>query len=271
MAGQQEHHPWEGVLILETLVPLCMGVIASATSLAGPPPRDPIPPTTNIYNYKFGAGDDGNPPASSPAAPKSAAHAAEGSDEMGPHDCRTLSDNVQVCEPPHKGGKARKVSPGELALEKWARMPIPAPVVRTAPPRGSDGLVGLPEWFWVTNGHSRSGRVAARGVWVEVTAHLQSTTIAPGYGRPVVRCPGPGTAYDKSRPAAAQHTNCSYTFQQSSLYEPGHAYRVRVSATWGGTWRGSDGSGGALPPLTRSTVFRLRVAEAQSLYGRGGS
>ncbi|WP_208243726.1 hypothetical protein [Actinomadura violacea] len=191
----------------------------------------------------------------------------EESDQMGPHDCRTLSNNVQVCEPAHGGGKAPKVSPAQLALTKWAQMPIPAPTVRTAPPRGSDGLVGLPEWVWVTNWHSQTGRVATRGVWVEVTARPQSMTIDPGYESPVVRCTGPGTAYDRSRPAANQHTNCSYTFSRSSLHEPGHAYRMRVSVTWGGTWRGSDGSGGALPPLTRSTVFRLRVAEAQSLYG----
>lgn len=245
-----------------------MGVIASATSLMAPPPRDPIPPTTNIHGYKFGASDDGNAPASPPADPKTGSP-DEDSGQIGPHECRTLSNDVQVCEPVQGSGQARKVSPAELALAKWARMPIPAPVVRTAPPRGSDGLVGLPEWFWVTNWHSQSGRVAARGVWVEVTARPQSMTIDPGHGRQAVRCSGPGTAYDKSRPAAAQHTNCSYTFSQSSLHEPGRAYRVRVSVTWGGTWRGSDGSGGVLPPLSRSTTFRLRVAEAQGLYGGG--
>lgn len=255
---------------MEMLVSLFAGISVSATSLMAPPPRDPIPPTTNIYGYKFGASDDGKAPASSSAEPKASSPAAESSDQLGPHDCRTLSNSVQVCEPAPRGGKTPKVSPAELALAKWARMPIPAPVVRTAPPRGSDGLVGLPEWFWVTNWHSRSERVAARGVWVEVTARPLSMAVDPGHGRPVARCSGPGTPYDKARPAAAQRTNCSYTFSRSSLHEPGRAYRVRVSVTWGGTWRGSDGSGGVLPLLSRSTTFRLRVAEAQSLYGRGG-
>lgn len=252
---------------MDTLLPMFMGVVTSATSFLAPPPRDPTPPTINSFSYKFGASDEGNAPSSSPPSdPKPGSQVSEDSDQMGPHDCRTLSDSVQVCEPAD-GGKARKVSPAELALAKWARMPIPAPVVRTAPPRGAGGLVGLPEWFWVTNWHTRSGRVAARGVWVVVTARPQSMTIDPGYGRPVVRCSGPGTAYDKSRAAAAQHTDCSYTFSQSSLHEPGRAYRVQVSVTWGGTWHGSDGSGGVLPPLSRSTTVRLRVAEAQSLYG----
>ncbi|TMQ92738.1 hypothetical protein ETD83_26725 [Actinomadura soli] len=70
-----------------------------------------------------------------------------------------------------------------------------------------------------------------------------------------------------SRPAASQRTGCSYTFQRSSAHQPGGAYRVRVTVTWSGTWRGSDGSSGVLPPLTRSRSFRLRVAEAQGLYG----
>ncbi|MFI0410600.1 hypothetical protein [Actinomadura sp. 3N508] len=177
-----------------------------------------------------------------------------------------MSEYVQVvCPDAPEGGDA--VSPAALALTEWARMPIPAPVVRTAPPRRRGGLVGLPEWFWVTNWHPLSGRVTARNVWVEVTARPRSMTIAPGAGEPVVRCSGPGTAYDKSRPAASQRTDCSHTFARSSLHEPGGAHRVRVSVVWGGTWRGSDGSGGALPPLDRSTTFRLRVAEAQALYG----
>ncbi|GAA4242398.1 hypothetical protein GCM10022254_75260 [Actinomadura meridiana] len=172
-----------------------------------------------------------------------------------------------VCSPTDGGGKGAKVSPAVLALTRWASMPIPAPVVRTAPPRRRDGLVGLPEWFWVTNWDSLSDRVAARSVWVEVVARPQSMTIDPGAGEPVVRCSGPGTVYDRSRSAASQRTDCSYTFARSSLREPGRAYRVRVTVLWGGTWRGSDGSGGVLPPLSRSTTFRLRVAEAQALYG----
>lgn len=234
--------------------------------ILAPPPRDPIPPKANLNGYGFGAQDDGRPGSSkSGSHPTGASAPVDESHDIGPHDCRTLSDDMEVCTPVRK--KSAKVSPAELALSRWTRMPIPTPVVRTAPPRRSAGLVGLPEWFWVTNSRPISGRTAARDVWVEVTAKPQSLTIDPGYGHRVVRCAGVGTAYDKSRPASVQRTDCSYTFQRSSAHEPGGAYRVRVTVTWGGTWRGSDGSGGALPPLTRSTSFRLRVAEAQGLYG----
>lgn len=244
------------------------------SSVAVPPPQDPLPPNANSHSYNFGAQDDGAPatggraPAESPrGGPVSGGRAREPQD--APRDCQELSEYVQVvCSPVHGGGnKAPKVSPRELALTRWARMPIPAPVVRTAPPRVRTGLVGLPEWFWVANWHSLGGRVSARDVWVEVTARPQGMTVSPGPREPLLRCSGPGTAYDRTRPAASQRTDCSYTFERSSLYEPGHAYRVQVTVVWGGTWRGSDGSGGALPPVSRSTSFRLRVAEAQALYG----
>ncbi|WP_147339382.1 hypothetical protein [Actinomadura spongiicola] len=152
-------------------------------------------------------------------------------------------------------------------MAKWARLPIPAPRVRTAPPRRKAGLVGLPEWFWVTNWRSLSGRASVGEVWVEVTAVPQRTTIEPGQGHRVVRCSGPGTAYNPTKSAASQRTNCSYVYARSSAAQPGGAYRVRATVLWGGTWRGSDGSGGVLPPLSRSTSLRLRIAEAQGLYG----
>lgn len=158
------------------------------------------------------------------------------------------------------------MSPAELAVTQWGRLPIPAPVVRTAPPRGADGLVGLPHWFWVADWRPLTGRAEAGGVWIEVTARPQSLTIEPGGGQRPVRCSGPGTAYDRSRPAVSQRTDCSYAFTRSSFGRPGGAYRVRATVVWGGTWVGSGGTGGVLPPVSRSVSFPVRVAEAQSLY-----
>ncbi len=247
---------------------ILLSATSALSSFAAPPPLDPIPPTTNSHNYySFGAQDDGatGEPGRPPSLPKSGHGSGAESNAIGPHDCRMLKDDVQVCTPV-KGSDIKKVSPAELALVRWARMPIPAPKVRTAPPRRSEALVGLPEWFWVTNWRAVSGRAAARGVWVEVTARPQRLVIEPGDGHQV-ECRGPGTAYKPSRPASSQRTDCSYTFPRSSAHEPGGAYRVRVSVTWGGTWRGSGGAGGVLPPLTRSRTFPMPVAEAQGLYG----
>lgn len=239
--------------------------------MLGSPPHDPIPPGRDSWGYTLGAQDGGSPGSDGAKAvpdPQGTTRTAEEPSQMGPHDCRTLSDDVQVCTPARAHGEAAP-SPAELALTRWARLPIPAPVVRTAPPRRAGGLVGLPEWFWVTNWRPLSDRAAARGVWARMTARPQNMTIEPGSGERAVSCPGPGTAYDKALPARSQHTRCSYTFSRSSLHQPGHAYRVRVQVVWGGTWTGSDGSSGALPPISRSTTIRLRIAEAQALYGRG--
>jgi hypothetical protein len=79
-------------------------------------------------------------------------------------------------------------------------------------------------------------------------------------------CAGPGTAYDPGRPASAQRTDCSYTYRQSSKSQPQGVYRVTVTVVWGGTWVGSDGAGGGLPDISRSTTFPLPVAEGQGLY-----
>ncbi|MFI6637477.1 hypothetical protein ACIBI7_52080 [Nonomuraea fuscirosea] len=152
-----------------------------------------------------------------------------------------------------------------LARRAYERIPISAPKVLTAPPRGREGLVGLPHWFYLAQGEwvSKSKRLHAGGVWAEATATPQRMTVETGDGHTLV-CAGPGTTYDSSRPAALQRSTCSHRYVQ-----PAHARRVTVSVTWRGTWQGSGGAGGALPPITRSVTFPVRVVEAQALVTKG--
>ncbi|GAA4617242.1 hypothetical protein GCM10023195_76880 [Actinoallomurus liliacearum] len=166
---------------------------------------------------------------------------------------------------------ASAVTPQELAQSAWKGLNLPIPAVRTAPPHGSEGLVGLPEWVWVPRGQWRSlsQKASAGAVWAEVTATPKQMVIEPGPGLPTVTCPGPGTVYDPVKPASGQHTDCSFTYRRSSAAEPGAVYRVKVTVVWGGSWVGSGGAGGALPDISRSTTFGLKVAEAQGLYGGG--
>lgn len=164
---------------------------------------------------------------------------------------------------------APAVTPQQLAQAAWKDLDLPIPTVRTAPPRGAEGLVGLPEWVWVPRGQWRSlpRKASAGAVWAEVTATPKQMVIEPGPGLPAVRCPGPGTAYDPVKPASGQHTDCSFTYRRSSAAEPGAVYRVKVTVVWGGAWVGSGGAGGTLPDISRSTTFGLKVAEAQGLFG----
>lgn len=161
------------------------------------------------------------------------------------------------------------VTPQELAQQAWGTLRLPLPDVRTAPPRGTQGLVGLAEWVWVSGAQWRplAKTASAGGVWARVTATPKQLTIAPGAGLPAVRCDGPGTAYNPSRPASAQRTNCSYTYLRSSKGQPHGAYQMTVTVVWSGAWIGSGGTGGGLPEISRSTTFGVRVAEGQGLYG----
>ncbi|WP_328708877.1 hypothetical protein [Microbispora hainanensis] len=169
--------------------------------------------------------------------------------------------------PDHAPG-APRVTPAQLARKAWAMIPVREPKVLTAPPRGSTGLVGLDEWVYLAKGEwsPKRKRVETAGVWAQATARPQKMTVDPGDGGKPVTCQGPGTSYNPELPASRQKPTCAVRYLQPSLRQgQGNAYRVTVTVTWSGTWTGSGGTGGTLPPITRSTSFPLRVAEAQAL------
>ncbi len=157
------------------------------------------------------------------------------------------------------------VTPEQLAREAYKLIPITPPKALTAPPRGKEGLVGLPHWFYLAKGEwtARSKRLRTGLVWAEATATPQRMTVSTGDGK-TITCDGPGTAYDPARSADEQTSTCSYRYPR-----PNSAYRVTVTVTWGGTWHGSGGTGGTLPPITRSVTFPIRVVEAQALVTKG--
>ena len=165
------------------------------------------------------------------------------------------------------GTSAPPVTPQQLA-HALGGLDVPYLRPATAPPRRTDGLVGLPEWFWVpaSDWHMRSVTVAAGPVWATVTAAPLSLTFQPGAGLSPVTCPGPGASYNRHKPAAQQHTNCSYTYLQPSAGLPGNAYRASVTVTWRVTWTGSGGAGGVLDPgLAVPVSFAIGVAQAEAL------
>ncbi|RBQ13977.1 hypothetical protein DP939_43135 [Spongiactinospora rosea] len=64
--------------------------------------------------------------------------------------------------------------------------------------------------------------------------------------------------------ADQQRSACSHRFAG-----PKDSYQATVTVDWGGTWRGSGGTGGDLPAISRSVTFPIRVIEAQSLVTKG--
>ena len=163
---------------------------------------------------------------------------------------------------------APAVTPQELLVTALGELQVPYLGPHTAPPRGHDGLVGLPEWFWVPAGswHARSVTVRAGAVWATVTAAPVGLTFEPGAGISPVTCLGPGTAYDRGEPANVQHTNCAYTYFFPSTGQPGDAYQASLTVTWRVTWTGSGAAGGVLDRALPVPVdFTVPVAQGEAL------
>jgi hypothetical protein len=163
---------------------------------------------------------------------------------------------------------APAVTPQQLAQIAIGELIIPLLQPQTAPPRGQDGLVGLPEWFWVPRAEwgPISRTVTAGPVWARATAVPVRIVFNPGGGRAGTSCRGPGTAYQPSLPLSGQHTGCSYTYDRPSAGQPGHAYAVTVTVLWNVFWVGSGNTGGPVAngrPV--STPLTLPVAAGEAL------
>jgi hypothetical protein len=162
---------------------------------------------------------------------------------------------------------APAVTPQQLLVTALGELHLPSIAPDTAPPRGHDALVGLPEWFWVpaARWHARTVTVSVGPVWATVTAAPMSLTFAPGTGLSPVSCPGPGAAYDQ-RTTNGQQTNCSYTYLAPSTGQPGNAYQASVTVDWRVSWTGSGGAGGVLDAaLAIPVAFTVPVAQGEAL------
>jgi hypothetical protein len=172
---------------------------------------------------------------------------------------------------------ALQTSPATLAQRAVNQLRLPAPTAGLNPtPRA---LVNLAEWFWVPRSAwtTLSQRTQAGAVWAVVVARPTSTTWDPGDGSAPFTCAGAGTPYVKDESAASQHSDCTYTYRRSSANEPQSGpnpndrfFTVTVTTTWSVSWTGAGGTGGALPQMTRTSTFRLAVAERDAVV-TGGS
>ena len=152
------------------------------------------------------------------------------------------------------GGGAPPVTPQELLQVAEGELTVPALAPETAPPPHADGLVGLPELFWIPPGE-----------WHAVTATPEQISLEPGGGLTGTSCDGPGLAGTAAQ-QAGRSDPCSYTYTESSALQPGGAYAAAVVVTWRVSWTGSGGVGGMLNAgLQVPYPLRLRVAEGQAL------
>lgn len=167
-----------------------------------------------------------------------------------------------------KSTGAPAISPVDLLKIAIGELSVPTLTAKTAPPIGKNGLVGLPEWFWVPRVQWRkvSVTVTAGPVWADAVASPTTITFAPGGGLSSVSCAGPGAEFSPARPAGSQHTSCSFRYDQPSIGQPGNAYQAALVVTWTISWTGSGGAGGTITTgYTTGTAFPVRVAQAESV------
>jgi hypothetical protein len=169
-----------------------------------------------------------------------------------------------------------KLTPQALADQAYGELQPPTLAIATAP-IGREGLVGLPEWFWVSTTSATEfdpmsvtvGPIG--GVWATVTATPGPLIIYPGDGKGPVSCPAPGTPYNTTEPASSQQSACTVLYTQPSAGQPGNVFRVTISVTWTASWVGSGGTGGTLAPITKTATIGLPIAQAETVYTGGGA
>lgn len=177
---------------------------------------------------------------------------------MPGQDPGKVTTPVRDC-PDAKPGKAQRPRVTSLQLSKRAssQLAIPNPKVETAPPRGKRMLIRMPTWFWPAESQwkPRSTTAQVDDVWAKATASPYRMVIDPGDGTDPFDCAAPWVPYDEETDV---ETACTHTYRHSG------SYTVDVTVQWGADWAGSDGNGGTLPTLSRSTNFPTKVVESRS-------
>ncbi|MBU4336436.1 MAG: PKD domain-containing protein [Actinobacteria bacterium] len=152
--------------------------------------------------------------------------------------------------------------PEVLAQDAVAAMQLQAVRVGIVPEAraGSVGLVGMPNWMWVSAPDAQTfgpiTRTASAGGWtVSATAKVSSVSWDMGDGR-VVTCAGPGTPYDASY-GTSSSPDCGHVYTRQG------SYTVRATSHWVVTWSGIGQAGTISLDLTQATD--LTIGEAQVL------
>lgn len=155
---------------------------------------------------------------------------------------------------------ANAVDPATLARRAFNELPLVYPRPRTAPPPTANQLVGVRTWLWVDPGdwQPMSATASIPGLSATVTAQPTQTVWEMGDGT-TVTCNGPGTPYDPQRPDGEQSTDCGHVYQHDG------AKTVTATIVWTVTWSATNGAGGNLGTVQRSTQFPLTVEQRQAV------
>ena len=155
---------------------------------------------------------------------------------------------------------ANVIDPGTLARRAFAELPLIYPRPRTAPPIAGKQLVGVRTWLWVDPGDWRPMSATATIVGLSATVIAQPTKVIWTMGDgSTVTCYGPGTPYDPNVADSDQSSDCTHIYQHDG------AYTVLATMVWTVSWTATNGQGGTLPNVQRSTQFLLNAEQRQAV------
>lgn len=152
------------------------------------------------------------------------------------------------------------IGPDELARRARGQLAVRYPEPQTSPGLLIDQIVGIETWMWIDDAAWQpiTATASIPGLSVSATATPRRVTWDMGDGA-VVECDGPGTVYDPSRSPSEQSTDCGHVYQRRG------EYAASATITWTVEWSASDGSGGPLTDVSRTTQFPMTVVERQAV------
>lgn len=154
-------------------------------------------------------------------------------------------------------------NPAVVALQASSQLPIPKPVIGSAPctTAGCKGAVGVPVWLWVTNWKAPASSTASvGGVSVTATAKITSVDWSMGDGN-MVHCTTPGTVYQDAM-GWAKSPDCGYVYPHRSAGQPGGKFNMTATAHYSVTWSGAYVG---TVNLTTSSTAGVTIGEYQVL------
>lgn len=169
------------------------------------------------------------------------------------------------------GGKTPPVKvpdPAELAKSALERLPLASADLHTAPASSLQDFVHLETWLWVPQSQwtTLTKSVTAGGTTVAVTARPTKVVWDLGEGSTVCRDAGRPWLRGMSGDA---RTSCGYTYETTSVGQPGGKYPVRATIVYQVDWvctgvcLRDDGSLGEVSAVSGRSA--LKVGERQSV------
>lgn len=148
-----------------------------------------------------------------------------------------------------------------LAQSAMSSLTLGFPDPRTNPGIEHRQLPGIETWLWIDDADWQpvSATASVPGLSATVTATPLRVIWDMGDGSIPVVCEGPGTPYDPDVPPADQASDCTHRYQRRG------SYTASATVTWVLRWSATDGDGGILDPVGRTTTFTMTVAERQAV------